>query len=425
MGFSMVGNVLGGVTGGIMDASGARDTFSGQAPNITKQDLLSKLSSAENAYGQITPAQQALAQALTAQSQGQGPNIAQLQLEQATNRNIEQNAGLLGSQRGMNPALASRLIAQNSARAGQEAAGQSGIMRAQQQLAAQSQLGGLLGTEAQQEIQRQQILQGAQAAQNSAINQGALGAQGLTADASKQNSQTAGQIAGGLMGGAGSAAAAMFSDERVKKDITDANKSSYDFLEKIGAHKYKYKDKSMGEGEYISPMAQELEKTPQGKDLVEDTPAGKVVDMGHAAGLLMANQAALHDRLKELESHKMAKGGKVPIVVSPGELHLSKRAAKKVADGHADPLEAAHKIPGKAKVKGDSSKNDTIDREAEPGDVIVPRTKADDSDKAAEFVKALKKDKSEPSGYSRVLDAKRKLKEAMQHLQDIHKGLES
>ena len=45
----------------------------------------------------------------------------------------------------MNPALAARLIAQQTAGANQQAAGQSGLMRAEQQLAAQNALANVYG----------------------------------------------------------------------------------------------------------------------------------------------------------------------------------------------------------------------------------------------------------------------------------------
>src|ERR1700677_2845801 len=60
-------------------------------------------------------AQGNLAQQLQGQANGQGPNIANLQLQQATNQNNQQAAGAIASQRGMNPALAARQIQQNTA----------------------------------------------------------------------------------------------------------------------------------------------------------------------------------------------------------------------------------------------------------------------------------------------------------------------
>jgi len=70
---------------------------------------------------------------------------------------------------------------------------------------------------------------------------------------------------------------------------------------------------------------------------------------------------------------QFAKGGKVPAMVSPGERYLPPKEVEKVAKGEKSPLKAGEKIPGKAKVKGDSLKNDTIPETLEEGGVVIPR----------------------------------------------------
>ena len=47
------------------------------------------------------------------------------------------------------------------------------------------------------------------------------------------------------------------------------------------------------------------------------------------------------------------------------------------------------KVPGKAEVKGDSLKNDKVPTMLSPGEIVVPRSKAGDPDKAAQFAKAV------------------------------------
>ena len=68
-----------------------------------------------------------------------------------------------------------------------------------------------------------------------------------------------------------------------------------------------------------------------------------------------------------------ASGGKVPAMVSPGERYLNPREVEKVAKGK-DPLKAGEKIPGKAKVKGDSLKNDTVSKTLEEGGIVLPKS---------------------------------------------------
>jgi hypothetical protein len=70
-----------------------------------------------------------------------------------------------------------------------------------------------------------------------------------------------------------------------------------------------------------------------------------------------------------------AKGGRVPRVVN-GE--------KLAANGE--------RVPGKAKVKGDSLKNDTVPARLSPGEIVIPRSIANSPDapkRAAEFVAAV------------------------------------
>src|SRR5271165_4506948 len=53
-----------------------------------------------------------------------GPSVAQTQLQAATQQNNQQAAGMLGSQRGINPALAARQIMSQNAQNNQAAANQ-------------------------------------------------------------------------------------------------------------------------------------------------------------------------------------------------------------------------------------------------------------------------------------------------------------
>ena len=52
---------------------------------------------------------------------------------------------------------------------------------------------------------------------------------------------------------------------------------------------------------FVGVMAQDLEKTPMGASFVKDTPRGKQVDYGHGLAAILASQANIHDRLRQLE----------------------------------------------------------------------------------------------------------------------------
>jgi hypothetical protein len=68
-----------------------------------------------------------------------------------------------------------------------------------------------------------------------------------------------------------------------------------------------------------------------------------------------------------------AQGGKVPAMVSPGEVYLDREAVKEVEKGK-NPIKAGEKIPGKAKVKGNSYANDTVPKTLEAGGIVLPKS---------------------------------------------------
>lgn len=100
-----------------------------------------------------------------------------------------------------------------------------------------------------------------------------------------------------------------------------------------------------------------------------------------------ANYSATHF------ANYFAKGGEakdVPAMVSPGEIYLPPDAVERVKHG-ADPLKEGMRIPGQAKVKGDSLKNDTVPATLKEGGVVIDRKNVGHSDKARLFVlKSLK-----------------------------------
>jgi hypothetical protein len=71
---------------------------------------------------------------------------------------------------------------------------------------------------------------------------------------------------------------------------------------------------------------------------------------------------------------QFAKGGKVPAMVSPGEKYLPPSEVKKVEKGEKAAIQAGQTIHGKAKVPGDSLKNDTVPKTLEEGGIVLPRS---------------------------------------------------
>jgi hypothetical protein len=344
-----------------------------------------------NVYNQ----QQALANQLGQMAQGQGPNPAQAMLNQATGQNVANQSAMMASNRGAsaNAGLIARQAAQQGAATQQQAVGQGATMQAQQQLAA---IGALqnqqnsMGNLATQQVNQQGTAQNAlnQATQNeqanllssiNAQNQANLGYQGLGAQISGQNAQNNAGIVGGLMNSVGGIAGMLHEGGVVEhydgggyigvSQVAPASIPS--LLSNVNPYA-----KSSGSGKSKSQSSDNAPKSVAGQYLQE---GGTAPVSGAAAGSAFGavdapdTEGAGTGAMAGQMSGFMAKGGKVPAMVSPGEIYLPPDKAKKVAEGKGSPDEG-RRIPGKAKVKGDSLKNDTVPAKLEEGGVVIPRS---------------------------------------------------
>lgn len=80
------------------------------------------------------------------------------------------------------------------------------------------------------------------------------------------------------------------------------NKSKGLDLDKLQAYEYEYKDPKFGKGKQVSVMAQDMEKAGEaGRNMVTNTPEGKMIDYGKGFGAIVAAQAQLNQKLNELE----------------------------------------------------------------------------------------------------------------------------
>jgi hypothetical protein len=105
----------------------------------------------------------------------------------------------------------------------------------------------------------------------------------------------------------GAGATLLASDKMAKKDVKKDSSKHKDFLDKISAYSYEYKDPEMpgaAKGKRHGVLAQELEKSEIGKSMVKDTEYGKMVDYGQGFGAILASQAELNKRLSALEKKK-------------------------------------------------------------------------------------------------------------------------
>ncbi len=91
------------------------------------------------------------------------------------------------------------------------------------------------------------------------------------------------------------------SDETAKQEIEPGQQELEDFLGSLGVYSYEYKNKEYGEGRRISPMAQEIEKSPLGKIAISTNKEGyKQVDYGKLGGTMLAALAMQNNKINEL-----------------------------------------------------------------------------------------------------------------------------
>lgn len=333
-----------------------------------------------NGYGQFNQNlnnQNSLANALMMQSQGYGPNPAMAQFANTTGQNISGQAALMAGQRGAssNPGLIARQIAQQGAGVQQNAVGQAAALQAQQQLAAQSAAANLYGNIGNQITGQQNantnLFTGAAGAQN-AQNTGDINnysmAQGINAQTAQNNANAVNKTTGGIMNSAGKLFS-MFMAEggevpnpktaNVPSQERTSNKFYPSHLKAIGSiyHPEHFADGGMIQvPNFVTPMQDYSSNS-------EDSG----VDKGVKSAV---------DKYKASSDGSEGGGGTGGATgASAGSLGL---------------LESkGGEVPGKAKVKGDSQKNDTVPAMLSPDEVVIPRSVMHSGDpvgNAAKFV---------------------------------------
>lgn len=174
--------------GGVFDAGANLMTFGayGAAKNALGGFNLGNALGTQSGYqAQLDPEtlkqQRDFIAALQSQSLGEGPNLAQDQMNLAMNQNASNAMSLAAAQRGVSPALAARQAQQAAAQANSQAAGQAAATRTAQQLNTQQLLGNNLNNLQSQNLQ----------------------AQGINAQTAQANAQANSGMIGGLLSGAG------------------------------------------------------------------------------------------------------------------------------------------------------------------------------------------------------------------------------
>lgn len=305
-----------------------------------------------NVFGQ----QQALAGQLQQQANGQGPNPALQQLQNQTRQNVQQQAALMGSQRGAgaNAGLIARQAAMQGANIQQQEAGQGALMQAQQQIAAQqalaqqqssmaglatnqvNQLGNAQNSYNQSALGSQQQLLNANAAYNSsAVNQQS-NLNTIGADIGKQNAATNKGLIGGIMGGVGSL---------------------------LGGG---------GGGSFFADGGQ--------VDYMNSSPQEQAMQLAAPTTQAPSSPSPQHTAPKKSGGLSGILG--LAAMLSDGGPVSNFGKCMKQGGG----------VPGKASVQGDSKKNDTVPAMLSPGEIVIPRSIANHPNapaEAAKFVAAI------------------------------------
>lgn len=113
---------------------------------------------------------------------------------------------------------------------------------------------------------------------------------GMTQQAqANQNKEIAGLIA------------SFFSDRNLKTDIHDGADDAQEILDALTPFLFRYVSSEYGDGQLLGVMAQDLEKSNVGKQMIIDYPNGKAIDPHKAISALLGIVAHLNNKITKLE----------------------------------------------------------------------------------------------------------------------------
>lgn len=88
------------------------------------------------------------------------------------------------------------------------------------------------------------------------------------------------------------------SDEREKQKIKDGSAGAQDMMRNLAAAIFEYKNKQNGDGKQVGVMAQDLEKSDLGSQMVEEKGGKKWINFAKGLGAVLAAQADLNKRME-------------------------------------------------------------------------------------------------------------------------------
>lgn len=245
--------------GKIMEGLGLKDTEIA-TPELSAEDQRRKSMFAGQLEGDIT---------------GENDSLAVAQYRKAQEDAVKAALSMAASTKGAsNPALLARNVAAASDNQAQELAQDSAILRGQERQGALGMMNQYLATQE--------------------------GAAQTNAQMQNEANQASANRFSNTMSSIGTGMAAM-SDKNEKENIKPSKGKASEFLEALDSYTFNYKDSKNGQGEKVGIMAQDLEKSELGEQMVKDTPDGKIVDFGQGFAAILAAQAELKDEVEKMK----------------------------------------------------------------------------------------------------------------------------
>lgn len=393
-GANLVNPTSGQAQGAIDQSGNAINQQQALAAALASQNGIQNQSNVYNQLGQV--------------ASGQGPNPAAAMLSQATASNIAQQTAAQAGQRGasQNAGLIARDAAQQGGALQQNAAGQAATMQANQSLGALGQQAAIAGQQVGNQIGAQGALTGASQAQaGQLIGANVAQNQGNIQNAQQQNASNAaiatenakGQqnILGNAAGAVGAAFGLAHGGMVPHYDTGGYTNFGMNPYAPTPMQPYQVQQQvpqqqqqpglGGGQSSYAASWQNGTLGSSLGKGIhnwVKNmfTPSGptgsNVSDYTSLpdAQPAQAEPAQAEPMPEAQDEETYAKGGRVPSMVSPGEKILTPTAVKKVEQGKKSAISAGETVHGKAKVAGDSLRNDTVPKNLAAGSIVLPRS---------------------------------------------------
>ena len=351
-----------------------------------REGFYGDLEAARQRNALIAGQQQSLADALRARAEGRGgPSLAELQLQQTLEQNQRQAAGALAGVRGMNPALAQRLLLNQQAGLSQQAAGQGAVLRAQEQLSAQQALGQQLAT-----------MRGAETGMYGSAGGFGLGQEKLGVETEEARKQRELDIAKANQ-------AAELERQKIQQGANAIYNKGTDPLE--GAEGL-----GKGAGGAMTGYA-----ALGGEEAAAAAPAAAAAVAAAHGGIIKMPKASIiaaHEKAKAALKAGSFKeyGDRAENVAYATMMKQQQKSRKMSAGGELEKL--------------DNKKNDKIPALLSEGEAVIPRSimaSEDPPSKAAAFIKALQEKKSPKAAKKEALDGKL----ALRHLKDLENRIKA